>query len=175
MKNNTFLQKISSTAHRVGFKLQKRSPEILVVAGVTGMVVSAVMACRATTKISGILKETKDTVDTIHSSVDNPNLSEKYTKDDEKKDLTIVYIKTGVKLAKLYAPSVVLGMVSVTSIFASSNIMRKRNVALAAAYATVDRSFKDYRDRVVKRFGDEIDRELRWINVNKVDRKIRKN
>lgn len=36
------------------------------------------------------------------------------------------------------------------------------NVALAAAYATVDKTFKEYRNRVVERFGAEVDKELRY-------------
>jgi hypothetical protein len=41
---------------------------------------------------------------------------------------------------------------------------------LAAAYATVDKSFKEYRSRVVERFGKELDRELRYnIKAKEVD------
>ena len=45
--------------NKVGFQLKKHSPEILVVTGVVGTVVSAVMACKATTKINFVLEETK--------------------------------------------------------------------------------------------------------------------
>lgn len=77
------------------------------------------------------------------------------------------------KLAKLYAPAVALGTLSITSILASNNILRKRNVALAAAYATVDKSFKEYRKRVIERFGKEIDRELKYnIKAEKVSETV---
>ena len=66
------------------------------------------------------------------------------------------------KLVKVYAPSVILGLLSITSILASNNIIRKRNMALAAAYAAIDSNFKDYRNRVVERFGKELDRELKY-------------
>ena len=33
---------------------------------------------------------------------------------------------------------------------------------LAAAYAVVDSSFKDYRKRVISRFGEEVDKELKY-------------
>ena len=66
------------------------------------------------------------------------------------------------KFAKLYAPAVMLGAASIASILASHNIMKKRNVALAAAYAAVDKSFKDYRDRVIERFGEQVEKELRY-------------
>ena len=76
--------------------------------------------------------------------------------------MRIVYARTGLQLVKLYAPAVSLGVLSVASILSSNNIMRKRNVALAAAYTTVDRSFKEYRNRVVDRFGEELDKELKY-------------
>ena len=43
---------------------------------------------------------------------------------------------------------------------ASNNIMRKRNLALAAAYTAVDKGFREYRGRVVDRFGKEVEHEL---------------
>lgn len=152
--------------HMTGLKLKKHSPEILIVAGVVGTVASAVMACKATTKVSEILEEAKDMIDDIHEmseiAENNEEYAEKYTEEDAKKDLAIVYVQTGVKLAKLYAPSVILGGLSLTAIVTSNNILRKRNVALAAAYAGVEKSFKEYRGRVVERFGKELDNELRY-------------
>lgn len=158
-----FMNNVTRTFHRAGFQLKKHSPEILVVAGIVGAVASAVMACKATTKLSGILDKAKNDIDTIHEVVENPDMvSEEYTVEDSKKDLTIVYTHTGIELAKLYAPAVILGALSITSILAGHNILRKRNVALAAAYTAVDHSFKEYRNRVIERFGKELDRELKY-------------
>ena len=44
----------------------------------------------------------------------------------------------------------------------SNNILRKRNIALAAAYTTIDQGFKEYRGRVIERFGEELDNELKY-------------
>lgn len=162
MDKMTIASRANNTIGKVALKLKKHSPEILVVAGVVGTVASAIMACKATTKISTILDKTKEDVDTIHDCMANESLAEEYTQEDGKKDLAVVYVQTGVKLAKLYAPSILLGALSLTSILASNNILRKRNVALAAAYATVDQGFKEYRNRVVERFGQEVDRELKY-------------
>ena len=162
MTKADFANKVSRTFHKVGFTLKKHSPEILVVTGVVGTVVSAVLACKATTKINTILDETKRNVTVIHDCTRNPDIADKYTKEDSKKDLAIVYAQTGLKLAKLYAPAVLLGAASIGCILTSHNIVHKRNIALAAAYATVDGSFKDYRKRVVERFGKELDRELNF-------------
>lgn len=163
MNKNEIMKKVTGTVNKVGFKLKKHSPEILVVAGVVGTVVSGVMACKATTKVNDILDEAKETLDVVHEGMENGEIKGKeYTVEDGKKDTTIIYVQTGVKLAKLYAPSVILGALSITSILTSHNVMRKRNVALAAAYTAIDTSYKDYRKRVVERFGEEIDKELRY-------------
>ena len=163
MKNGKFMNGVNRTLSKAGFQIKKHSPEILIVAGIAGVVTSAVMACKATTKINDILDQTKEEVGKVNDALDNEKISEDvYSKEDAKKDLAIIYIQTGVKLVKLYGPSLILGALSITSILASNNILRKRNVALAAAYATIDNSFKEYRSRVIERFGKDLDRELKY-------------
>ena len=163
MKNGKFMNGVNRTLSKAGFQIKKHSPEILIVAGIAGVVTSAVMACKATTKINDILDQTKEEVGKVNDALDNEKIPEDvYSKEDAKKDLAIIYIQTGVKLAKLYGPSLILGALSITSILASNNILRKRNVALAAAYATIDNSFKEYRGRVIERFGKDLDRELKY-------------
>lgn len=172
MNKTEIMNSVSRSFHKVGFQLKKHSPEILVVSGVIGTVASAVMACKATTKINLVLEETKKHVDIIHEGVDKGEVVGTlengetgvipYTAEDSKKDLTIVYAKAAVNLAKLYAPSVIIGGLSIAAILSGHNITRKRNMALAAAYATVDKGFKEYRSRVIERFGKELDRELKY-------------
>lgn len=164
MKNKTEIMKsVNGVASKTVMKLKKHSPEILVVAGIAGTVVSAVLACKATTKVAEILDETKGTLDTIHEGMETGAINgQEYTTEDGKKDTVVVYAQTGVKLAKLYGPAIILGTLSITSILASNNILRKRNVALGAAYAAIDKSFKEYRGRVIERFGEQVDTELKY-------------
>ena len=163
INKNAIVEKTSRTLCKAGLKLKKHSPEILVVGGVVGLVTSGVMACKATTKLSAILDDSKEQIELFDKVAANPEMvNEEYTVEDAEKDKKIVKVQTAVKVAKLYAPSIAVGVVSIGAIFASNNIMRKRNVALGAAYATVDRAFKDYRNRVVDRFGEELDKELRY-------------
>lgn len=162
MKKPEIMNKASRALGRAGLKLKKHSPEILVVSGVVGVVASAVMACKATTKLDGILAESKDTIDKYNNYVDEKGYSEEYSEEDHKNDLKIVRVQSGLKVVKLYAPAVVLGTLSITAILAGHNITRKRNVALAAAYTAVDGAFKEYRGRVVERFGEALDKELRY-------------
>ena len=165
MKSKTEIMKnVNTKASKVIMKIKKHSPEILIVIGVVGTVASAIIACKATTKVNKIIDDAKDDIDNIHEAVENgvTKAGETYVIEDSKKDLVIVYTQTGVKLAKLYAPAVILGTLSITSILASNNILRKRNVALGAAYAAIDKSFKDYRSRVIERFGEKVDTELKY-------------
>lgn len=174
MKKTQIIAGVTRTAGRIGLKFKKHSPEILVVAGVAGIVTSAVMACKATTKIDEILDDAKEKIDIIHEGMEAGQVNETdYSAEDGKKDLTIVYTQTGVKLAKLYGPAVILGAVSIGCVLTSHRILRKSNIAIAAAYATVDRGFKEYRGRVIERFGKELDHELKYnIKAKEIDEKI---
>lgn len=164
MKNKIeILKSVNGVTSKAVMKLKKHSPEILVVAGIAGTVVSAVLACKATTKVAEILDETKGTLNTIHGGMETGAINgQEYTNEDGKKDTVVVYAQTGMKLAKLYGPAIILGTLSITSILASNNILRKRNVALGAAYAAIDKSFKEYRGRVIERFGEQVDTELKY-------------
>lgn len=173
MSKVDILNKASRTFYKVGFTLKKHSPTILAVAGTVGVVTSGVMACKASTKLSTILEEHEENVEKIHDYVDEHGYSENYTEKDGKKDITIVYTQTGVKLVKLYAPAVALGTISIAAMLGSNHILRKRNVALTAAYATIERSFKSYRNRVIDRFGKNLDEELLYnIKTKEVEETV---
>ena len=167
---------VSRSLHKVGFKLKKHSPEILIVTGVIGIVTSTVMACKATTKVNDIVDETKDMVDKIHDAVENKKHTsdgEEYTQEVANKDLTIVYAQTGLKFVKLYGPAVAIGIASIGCIVGSNHILRKRNIALAAALTAMETSFKEYRGRLIDRFGKDLDRELRFgIKAKEVEEKV---
>lgn len=154
------MTKASRLLSKTSLQLKKHSPEILMVAGIAGTVASTIMACKATTKVSKIIEEKNTTIEQIHTCLEDKTAE--YTEDDSKKDLTIVYAQTGLKLVKLYAPSIILGALSISSIVAGHTILKRRNIALAAAYAVVDKGFKNYRKNVVERFGEQLDKELRY-------------
>ena len=163
------IAKFSRAIHNVGFQLKKYSPEIMAVAGVVGMVTSAVMACKATTKASEIIDETKTSVSMIHDLVADQAVPEsEYSEEDSKRDLVIVYSKAAMKFAKLYGPSLIIAGLSAGSILSSTTILRKRNIAIGTAYTALDRSFRTYRDRVIEKFGKDFDKELKYGTTTKV-------
>lgn len=156
------VKKASVALSKTGFKMKEHSPEILAATGVVSIVGSVVFACRATIKAQDILAETKDNVDIVHRCLEDESTYDRYNEEDFKKDLAIVYIQSGVKLAKAYAPAVALLGLGLGCLLKSNDILRKRNVALAAAYTAIDKGFKEYRERVVDRFGEDVDKELRY-------------
>lgn len=167
--NTTELKgKATRKVGKFGLFMKKHSPEILVVSGVIGVVASAVIACKATTKASKLIEKSKEDIEIINQCAENHKDSpEVYSEEDYKKDLTIVKTRTALEVVKAYAPAVTLGALSITAILAGSNILRKRNIALGAAYAALDTGFKEYRKRVVDRFGEGMDKELQYDIKNK--------
>lgn len=157
---------LTNKASRSVLVVKKFSPEILVGVGIVGLIGSTVMACNATLKVDAVLavaKEKKDKIDKMtayaNSRIDFDEND--YTPKDRQKDLLITYVQTGADFAKLYGPSVLLGGLSIACILGSYNIMRKRNIAVVAAYKVLKDGFDKYRERVVEDLGTEKDLEYR--------------
>lgn len=154
--------KASRLFNKAGLSIKKHSPEILMVAGIAGTVASTVMACKATGKVTDIVEEARATASVIRDGIENGHINNKECSvEDGQKALTVLYAQTGVKVLKEYAPALIVGGLSITSIVAGHKILKKRNLALAAAYAVVDKGFKQYRKNVVERFGEDVDKELK--------------
>ena len=161
MKND-LITKIANSTSGIMLKIKNHSPEILIVAGIVGAVASAVMACRGTLKVPEIVEDTKKESEKIHYAYEHPEkVKDGFTEKDKNDNLIHLYFKTGVKFVKVYAPSVIIGALSITAMVSSNRILRQRSAAAAAAYAAVSKSFKEYRSRVVDRFGSDVDLELK--------------
>jgi hypothetical protein len=157
-----------------GLMASEKAPKLLFVGGVVGMVGSTVLACRATLKLSDTLDEiqhdlerAKATPEGLEKLQADPKTAEKYKdvtydESDLKKDTTRIYIKGVGKITRLYGPAVLLGGVSIFALTKSHNLLQDRNLALTAAYAAVDTAYNRYRERVIDRYGEEVDREIRY-------------
>ncbi len=144
----------------IKFNAVKYSPEILLGVGVVGVVVGTVLACKSTTKVSGILEEHEKHKGEVEECIVNEDIE--YTEEDAEKDYAVLNAKTSLEFVKLYAPAITVMGLSFTCILASHKIIKKRNVALSAAFTTVDVAFKDYKRRVEERYGKEAEREIRY-------------
>lgn len=150
---------ITSNFGRQVLTAQKHSPVILLGIGITGFVGTVVLAASATLKMDEVLKDHEEKVQQGHDALALG--TDNYTEKDRKKDLTTLYIQTGLKVTKLYAPAVLLGAVSICAMTGSYSILNRRNVGLTAAYTAVMEGFKEYRERVVQDLGVEKDAEYR--------------
>lgn len=150
---------VASTVARQILVGKKHSPTILFVGGVAGVVATTVTACRATLKLEDVLEEAQADMEKARTARDEH--ADKYSDKDYKHDMLVLYVRSAAKITKLYGPSLLLGVASITMLTGSHNILQKRNAALTAAYAAVDKGFKDYRKRVVDEYGEEKDREFR--------------
>lgn len=156
--------KINTKTLRKSFKkaqltVRKHSPEILMVAGVIGTVAGAVMACKETLELEDVLDECKQEKMKLEEQY---AMCEEYSEDALKKDQVKLTIKQAAKIVKLYAPSVIMEVTSIGVIFASNDIMRKRNASMAAAYATLNSMYKRYRQNVIESYGEEVDKDMRF-------------
>lgn len=151
---------ISSKVARQALVVQKNSPTILFGVGIVGVVGTAVLASRATLKLEGIVDHIQRDVGTAKQIKDLGR--DDYTEADYNRDTTYIYIKGSVQIAKLYAPAVGVGILSITALTSSHRILTKRNVALTAAYGVLDKTFKEYQSRVIEELGVDKEREIRF-------------
>lgn len=150
----------------IKFNIKKHSPEILTVTGVTGIVSGVILSCRATLKVTDVIEQHKVTLEQIAEAkkIAIEDKSIEYSEKDAKKDKAILTVQTGAKFAKLYLiPALCIGG-GIACLLKSNSILRKRGLALGAAYLAVDKAFKDYRSRVVERFGEDVDYQL-YYNI----------
>lgn len=151
---------ITSKAGHSSIILKKNSPKILFGLGIVGFAATTVTACRATLHLEEILDENKKNVEIAKELREKSHPD--YSENDFNKDLGYIYARSLVSVAKLYAPSLALGAVSVASLTSSHNILNKRNASLTAAYVGVDKAFSEYRARVIEQLGEDKDRDFRY-------------
>lgn len=127
------------------------APELLLAGGIVTFGGALYFAVRAGSKSNEILDDHKETL---------RDAKIKYATDEEvaKKEITKVYFQTAGKFAKEYAPVVCLTGVSITCFCASYGIIKKRYVALGAAYTALQESFDLYRRRVIEDKGEDSDK-----------------
>ena len=142
---------VTRLAGRAGLVLSKHAPTILTAAGTAGFIGTTILASKATLKVEETIAEETALLVKVHEAHDAGKLEDK----DATHDKVILYTRITTKLAKLYAPALILGAASIVSLATGHGIMLKRNASLAAAYAAVDQAFKTYKKKVESKFGKD--------------------
>lgn len=136
---------------------QKNSPGFLFGVGVVGMVGSTVLACRATLKVDEVLEESQAKLKLAKTLVHDD-----YSERDRRKDISVIHVKTGVNVVRLYGPAIIVGGLSIAALTKSHSILNQRNAAITAAYAALEKGFNEYRERVIEKYGKDQDRDFRY-------------
>lgn len=172
------LNNFISTAAR-GFSAAKhfvkcKSPEILLVTGVAGIVAGVVSACKATRKVDTIKKETEEIIEKCENSVGKPcEDGTIYSEKDRDIDISNEKIFNGLRIVKTYALPAIIIAGGIGSIIFSHKILRDRLDGLAKAYSLVSSAYALYRDRVKQQYGQEIENDIytgRGIDKDFIDK-----
>jgi hypothetical protein len=133
--------------------------------GVVGVVGTVVLASRATLKLEEVLTDIENKKSIAETLRSKKNAL--YSEEDYRKDMVVLRLQMITGVLKLYGPAVLVGALSIAALTGSHVALARRNMALTAAYAAIEKGFKEYRSRVVKEYGEDKDRELRYGSVKK--------
>jgi len=145
---------LTKTVSRLRLKAETKSPEILLGIGIISGAAAIVTACIATKKVDDIIEEHNEQLDALEKT----GADEKLRSETKAK----IFITTGLKIAGLYAPTVILEAVSGGCAVASYKITDKRLQTMSSLFMRTDQAFRAYRGAVISRFGKEIDEQLRF-------------
>ena len=94
--------KLIRTLNRGALILRKYSPEILLGAGLTGVVAASILAAKATLNAPNIVNGAKENLKTINDS--------EITAEEKQQAIGLTYVYAGLDFAKLYGPSLGIGV-----------------------------------------------------------------
>lgn len=158
MKKTELAIKAGQILVKTKLGIKKHSPEILVATGIGTGIAAAIIACKRTIKANDIITEARKNLQNIEDAKElAANNKVEYTEENEQADRELIGKQVTVGMVKTYALPVGLGILSVTCILAGHHILKKRNVALAAAYSALSTDFMNYRKRVVDKYGKDVD------------------
>lgn len=139
--------------------IQAKSPEILIGVGVISGIGCLAAAIIETHKYADdILNSHKKAIDQVKET--REKYPDEYSKKDEVVDTVIAWAETGKDVARAYWPTAALGALSVASTLAAYKIVSNRYAAMLVSYTTLKEAFERYRKRVVKEYGEEMDRHF---------------
>lgn len=148
---------ITRTVGRTVLATKANSPAILFAAGVVGMGTTVFLACKATLHVEDVLVDhEKDMLDIqrIESRSQNADVQH-FAR--ERQHITL---RTTGRLIKLYAPTAVAGVITVTCLTTSHRQLTNRNAQITAAYVGLQRFLESYRGRVREEIGEEKERDV---------------
>lgn len=163
--------KLPASVSKLALLGKKHAPEIMVISGAVLVVGSAVVACKQTLKAHEVLEKANADLKDIERAkfeAEDPANEIDYTEKDARNDRIKLYLQTGARLAKVYGPSVICGVIGLGLMLGAHKVLKNRNAALAIAYSNLLTNFQQYRKRVAAEFGEDGERLL-CANIEKKD------
>lgn len=140
--------------------VKKNSSNILTVATAAGMITTTILAVKATPKALELIKAEEDTrkiTKTTTLYADN----QPYTTEvvEEASKLTPLEI---VKVAwKPYVPAIAMGTLTLTCLFGMNYLNRKTQASLISAYAVLEKSYRQYREKCIEMYNADTDIDIK--------------
>ena len=119
--------------HRSVKFVKKNAPTILTSLSAIGVIATSVLTAKATIKASKFLEEAE------------------YKKKNELTTTEIIKVA-----APSYIPTIIIGVSTITCIFGANILNKRSQAALASAYALIDNSYRQYRNKVEELYGEEV-------------------
>lgn len=167
-------------ASKAGAKLKAKSPTIMVVGGVAGLVVAGILACKEThDELDNIINDHKEKVQAIKDIRDGVVVldsisTEEYAEKKYKKHLFHIYLSTICKLAKAYAPAFLLATASILSIFFGYGTLKKWHLQALGQAAAWKKALDEYRGRWQQIVGKEQEEKVYYNeDVEVVNAKVK--
>lgn len=127
--------------------LSDNSPVILTAIGVTGTLTTAFLTGQASFKAAEVLRDEELARDTVARSNDE------IVPLEAKEKLELVW--------KLYVPAIGTAALTVAAIVGSNRLSTRRAAALASAYSISEKAFSEYKGKVLEKFGEKKEQEVR--------------
>ena len=151
-------------------------PEIMLIAGIGAGIGALIMTQRATLKVETVKSKEEATKQKIAEKAamyeeDPDSLDRPYTRENAASDMVLLKRKTALEYVKLYVGPAILEVASIGLILGSHHIMKQRQAALAASCAAIAQAYKTYRQNVINKYGEEVDKEMLYGSEKKTIKK----
>lgn len=154
------VRKAKVSAGITGLKIRRNSAELSLGFGIGGIILTVFESSKATLSAGDILELHRQRMEEAKEAI--KAAEECHVAYNPGREKLIIWSRTFVDLAKLYAPAITLGGLSVGAIILSRNITHRRYLAAVAAYNAVREAFESYRERVREEMGDMYDHHFRY-------------
>lgn len=129
---------ISNLLHQSASFVKRNSATILTCVGGVGVVATAVLTAKATPKALRLLDEAKE------------------IKGEELSKVEIVKVA-----GPAYIPAVLVGVSTIACIFGANSLNKRQQAALMSAYALLDSSYKEYKQKVGELYGEDAHNQIK--------------